>query len=212
MNAKELKEFDEDAYQKAFEKWAQVGPIGEDWYDHVYDWMKEQGKEKGFEVDDIEFTGFYSQGDGARWKGSIDVHKWLQGEKYLKTKPEWMIYGELVRVHEMEVAHVRWDSSRYCHENTMSVYIDWEDIGWDGLAEGEVPEGVFKGLKLDDAHKIIEPHAQTIEDTLLEAARDFAKEIYRALEKEYEYQTSEECFIEWAEANEIKFDEEGGWE
>jgi len=206
-----LNELKEDVRQMAYEKWMNGWGPETDWYKEVFIQKKEEGVERGFDIDDIEFSGFGSQGDGARWKGSIDVYKWLQGQEWWKGHAHWSVYGELVRVNEMEVAHVLWGSGRSCNEGNMRVYVDWSDLDFIGSREYVVEEGLFKGLTLKEAWQIIEPHIQTIEDTLLEAARDFAREIYRTLEEEYEYQTSEEAFADWAEANEVEFNEEGEW-
>ena len=210
MKLNELKEYDEDVYRKAYEKWAVWQNNFDDWWEDVYDWMKEQGKERGFNVEEIEFSGFCSQGDGARWKGSIDVYKWLQGQEWWKGRAHWSIYGELNRIGLMGCGVGRF-SSNYSNDGSMWVEVEWGEMEFGGYDDCVVEEGLFQGLTYSEAYEILEPHTQDIEDTLLEAARDFAREIYRTLEEEYEYQTSEEAFAEWAECNEIEFDEKGEW-
>lgn len=49
-----------------------------------------------------------------------------------------------------------------------------------------------------------------IADDILECLRDFARWIYRQLEKEYEFQNSDEQVDETLTANEYEFDEDGG--
>jgi len=47
------------------------------------------------------------------------------------------------------------------------------------------------------------------EEWITETLRDYAKELYRDLEKEYEYLSSEKVIIETIEANEYEFTEDG---
>ena len=47
------------------------------------------------------------------------------------------------------------------------------------------------------------------EDDVIQLLRDFADWIYRRLEEEYEYQTSEEAVAESMAANEYEFYEDG---
>ncbi len=48
-----------------------------------------------------------------------------------------------------------------------------------------------------------------VEDVISQALRDFAHWIYRQLETEYDYQTSDDQISEMIEANEYEFDETG---
>lgn len=47
------------------------------------------------------------------------------------------------------------------------------------------------------------------EDSINQIVSDFASWIYRALEKEYDYQMSDECVDETIRANEYEFYEDG---
>jgi hypothetical protein len=49
-----------------------------EWWDGAYDMAVEDGREKGFYIDKIYFSGFHSQGDGASWAGQVDVRQWLE--------------------------------------------------------------------------------------------------------------------------------------
>ncbi len=51
--------------------------------------------------------------------------------------------------------------------------------------------------------------AANAQDYMIELARDLMKWIYRALEREYEFQNSDENIIETIKANEYIFDEDG---
>jgi hypothetical protein len=43
-----------------------------DWWDGVYDCFKTDMADIGIDVDRMYFSGFYSQGDGACFEGSVD--------------------------------------------------------------------------------------------------------------------------------------------
>ena len=58
----EYEELSDRAKALAREKY---GEPPDDWYECVYDRFKEEGRDKGFSIDEIQFSGFYSQGDGA---------------------------------------------------------------------------------------------------------------------------------------------------
>jgi len=62
----------------------------------------------------------------------------------------------------------------------------------------------------DDITEEQENRCGEAEDELAEAARDFMRWIYRQLEKEWEWQNSDEHVDETIVANEYTFDEQGG--
>lgn len=59
-------ELDDDAKEKA-RAWYRDGALDYEWWDSVYDYAKEAGAALGITVDNIEFSGFYSYGDGRRF-------------------------------------------------------------------------------------------------------------------------------------------------
>jgi hypothetical protein len=48
-----------------------TGNRPDDWYEEIYARAKEDGPERGFNIDEIQFSGFHSQGDGASWTGTL---------------------------------------------------------------------------------------------------------------------------------------------
>ena len=43
----------------------------EDWADEIIARAKQDGPERGFEIDEVAWSGFSSQGDGASWTGMV---------------------------------------------------------------------------------------------------------------------------------------------
>jgi len=168
------------------------------WSECAIDDAKEQLKFLGFEVDEIYWSGFWSQGDGACFTGTWrakDVAKDklhpMFLEDYLKELAE--AHAELLAIaKEYPEAYASLTHhDRYCHENTIRF-----DCG-DFERERETEEG---DIPVWDS---------TAEHNFEEAARDCMRWIYHRLEKEYDWQNADEQVAENIIANEYEFTEEG---
>jgi len=204
-------ELSESAQQKARE-WYIEG-MDYDWWDSVYEMAIEDGKEKGFYIDKIYFSGFYSQGDGASWIGQVDVRQWLE-----TNVPDsigvsaWcqLIQENVVTMH----CKVTANNSHYCHESTMQFDdIDDDDAGFDEVMQ--LPS-IFKGMEVRDLYNIIETdnacpikNVDAMTQAIAESGRDYAKDIYHRLREEYEYLCSEEMMLDHFDANDYHFTNEG---
>jgi len=67
-------ELSESAKQKAIDDYRQDG-IDYDWYDAVYEDARQIGEILGIKIDNIYFSGFSNQGDGACFEGSYAYTK-----------------------------------------------------------------------------------------------------------------------------------------
>lgn len=171
--------------------------VEHDWWDSVYADFESICKIIGVYVDDGEpsFTGFASQGDGASFTGRYRAHAFD-----LKARADHHFYERApieIREHAPEdeelhriadelcmlsrvyfPIHInirRFGRRSYVHEQTMDCYVepmDGDPDDWD-----------------DEVHA----HVQE-QGTLL--MRDLARWLYRTLEKEYDYLTSDEAV--WA--------------
>jgi hypothetical protein len=63
------------AQEKVLEWWGNVSWDDNYWSECVIDCAKEDGYALGFVIDNIYWSGFWSQGDGARWGGRL-FHTW----------------------------------------------------------------------------------------------------------------------------------------
>jgi hypothetical protein len=130
---------------------------------------------------EISFSGFYSQGDGASFTGSLDVNEWIKVNTAGKYKRIKDICFSCV------IKRDRWNN--YVHWNTTSVYL----------------EG-------DTSHKNcpnIDNLINELEADILAQHQELNKDIYKRLENDYKYLTSEAAIIETIEANEYYFTKEG---
>ena len=202
--------------------------IDYNWWEIIYEDFENTAKEAGFEVGStydnrghyrphIYFSGFYSQGDGASFEGSF------YGDMFKESCP----IGKLVRDNYPElVAKIKalrarnkmegyddftviiygeiLQSGNYSHSHTMRV--SGFRLNIDAPSRHLLPED---SELLDEVESLLSDAESEIEECLLDKARDLADDLYSTLEKEYDYLTGEESFLQAIEANEWRFDEDG---
>jgi hypothetical protein len=213
MKIKELKECHPRVFQRLYDEWYPHANYY-DWWDGTIEDAVTQGEERGFNIStnnsgrtSFYFSGFCSQGDGASWEGTIDVPKWVEWAKANGDAPFtdmqllWM--QEAWRNDFLGTSLSVTTSGNYSHSNTMS--LDYDLDCTEGYTD-EVTEGVFKGMDAETFTRMFRGMLN-IEEEALKAARAYADEYYKILEEEYDYLTSEECFIE--QMQDIEYDEEG---
>lgn len=176
------------------------------WWDFTFDQSKEDGEAFGFDVREINFSGFYSQGDGACWEGYVDVVRWLELNK--ADDPNAHILIALIEEQWVDgKLSIISSNSRYSHSHTMN-YEGLRDAAPD---EDEVlTQGIFSGTNV--LHLFNTIGAGYIDEVcvdILQAARNYADEIYKQLRDEYEDLCSEESIAATCDANEYLFDEDG---
>jgi hypothetical protein len=185
---------------------AEVENLDYEWWDCTEEGYKEDGKERGFDIEKMFFSGFCSQGDGASWVGTVDIKRFLA--HHLKPEnpqfAQYTILQELLRDGSIDASVGITAAGRYSHEYTMRcnamdrISYDDDDVVVGGLMDGanvgELYEGIGGGLFLDEMGCWI-----------LEQAQNYAREYYKALEQEYYYLTGEECLAE----RDLDYDEDG---
>lgn len=157
--------------------------LHDEWSDFAIDDAKAVGALMGWDISSVYWSGFWSQGDGACFVGTMGYSKGCaravreyapRCAELHAIAAEWQA---LQRKHfyklQAHVTHSGHYSHEYCARFEMS---DYSDMG---------------------------------EKETAEIGRRFMRWIYRQLEKEYEYQTSAECFAETADANNWRFTENG---
>lgn len=184
------------------------------YYEHVIEDAKEQGRERGFSIEDISWSGFWSQGDGASWTGAVHLGVFI--DKCIKPDDtdftKYTILRELVRDEWVEpTITIGWRSFHYVHSGTM------EASGPDSYGERDesvLLRGILAGASVRQLYESIGGFDfiyYTAVPAALEAAKDYADEIYKRLEEEYEWYISDEHIEEMAEINEWQFDEDGSF-
>lgn len=176
-----------------------------EWWDQIYEDAKEEGKDLGFDISHIYFSGFYSQGDGALWTGWVNMILWLEKNKQGDANAHivlalmedgWVDYNILIGSRGRN-SH----SSNMTREHINAV---------EPRTESVIERGMFAGASVDNLIQALpESYLDDIADEVLQSARDYADDIYKRLRDEYEHLCSEETIAELCGANEYLFDENG---
>lgn len=179
--------------------------VHDDWYQPTYDAFAEDMKLKGIRVDQMYFSGFWSQGDGACFDGVVE---------------NWHLFLPTVGVTcpaVLRLAKTHWSftvarSGRYCHEQSthFDIYMPNPDDhkrydGIDTFVERYTPHPwdtddirTKAWLALLD---VVDYDA--LENDMQDAFRSHMQDLYKRLEDEYDYLTSDEAVWESIEANEL---------
>lgn len=195
-----LDELSEPAKEKA-RAWYREAAFDHDWYEFVYDDFERICEILGVELKTravrlmgggtrqepcIWFSGFWSQGDGACFEGRYRHAKGAP-RKIRDHAPK---DGELHRIADVLQAIQRRNfyklhaalshRDRYYHEYTMAIAVERDSPTYQDMTA--------------DAEEVV-----------TEALRDLARWLYRQLEREYEYLTSDAVVDEAILANEYTF-------
>ena len=205
-------ELSDSAKQKARD-WYIEG-MNYEWWDSVYEMAIEDGKEKGFYIDKINFSGFWSQGDGASWSGFVDVRQWL--EENCADSIGVSAWCQLIQEDSVtKNIQVTANNAHYCHESTMS-FVDVEDNCEFTDDEAMQLPSIFKGMSIATVFDLIvnDPtcpykNVDDITTAIAISAKDYAKDIYIRLREEYEYLCSEEMMLDHFDCNDYFFDSDG---
>lgn len=184
-------ELSESAKEKAIEDISQNW-LDYDWYDCVYEDAKTIAGLMGITIDNIWFSGFSSQGDGACFEGSYSYRKgsvkavkeYAPNDKVLHGIAQSLADIQKRNFYQLyaNVSH----SGHYYHSGCTSISMDRSSDNYQAMT--------------DDA-----------EDAITDALREFMGWIYNQLGKEYEYQLSPEVMADNIRANEYQFTETGGF-
>ena len=204
MTVYRLNELPDGAKDRA-RAWYREGGFDHDWYDAVYEDFQRIAEILGIRLKTrttrlvggrtrqdpcIWFSGFWSQGDGAAWEGTYSYRKSAAAElrayapkdKTLHRIAETLQAAQRQNFYQLraEVTHL----GNYYHAFTMAVSVDR-----DSAAAAEI---------IGDAESIVTA-----------ALRDLANWLYRQLEQEYDYLTSDEAVDETLVVGGYSFTEEG---
>lgn len=196
---KQVFHYDElsDKAKEMARDWFRDTSAYDDWYEFVYEDAEQVGNILGITLDTkrgntptIYFSGFSSQGDGACFEGSYSYVKGaVKAIKAYAPKDEELhriakALQEIQRRNFYKLEATCKHCGHYYHSGCMDVSVS----------------------HVDDMYRTITDDA---EEEVTQLMRDFADWIYGQLEKEYEYQNSDEVVEENIIANEYEFDEEG---
>lgn len=170
--------------QKVLEKYSHIN-VEHDWHESVYINFKTMtALQHGFLAYRIYFRGFGSQGDGAMFEGCVnDFTKFVSD-----TRIKRLIQNGTIGF-DMQFKH----RGNYYHEksyNANMVESDYTTID-------------------ENLHPNIYNYLEKLESEIKEQYETICKQLYRMLEQEYDYLTSDEAIMQTIESNGYEFDSDG---
>jgi len=162
-----------------------------EWYDFAFEDIKNIGEILGIQVDKIYFSGFWNQGDGACFEGKCFYKKGcLKKIKEYAPKDEVLhqIAERLVSLQKRNFYDLHATikhSGHYYHEYCTNIHVDY-----------------YGNVNREYA-------SESDEEEMIDILREFMRWIYRRLEKEYEYLTSDEVLRENLIEGDYEFTEDG---
>ena len=181
-------EFDKKIAEKIIEKNRDIN-TDFNWYEGTIAEFVKDMEAKGLEIDakNVNFSGFWSQGDGASFMCNLSekyIDSWITANKaefpslYEKYTSWNGIEGKIVK---------NSFGNHYSHAKTVNVELTcYDDIGEEG------------GKEIENLQNMIES-----------ALRGYMVLLYNTLEKEYYSLISDESIIDTLKANEYEFDIDG---
>ena len=165
--------------------------VDHDWWDSVYHEFKLDMQTKGITVDDMNFTGFYSQGDGASFTGRIDMIQFL---KEHNLEQEYMGATFFAGQGELWVDITR-GSSLYCHEHSVEATLIEDTFN---SYDDETRFEVYCRME-----EVLNSEWQKLEEEVNEICRSYMQDLYRKLRDEYEALITKEAIWETIVANDL---------
>jgi len=175
-----FEELSKEAQQTAIEKNIDINTFDDNWHDPILEGFTEQLAEAGFLEAIIQFSGFWSQGDGLCFDAKIDASKFAitTNEKRVCNLIDAGLIDEFTIEKTLYANH-------YSHEKTR--FVDYS------ICNGE------------NCNKVLETLCDKIESKRLELCKEF----YSTLEKDYYYLQSDEAIKETILANDYEFLKDG---
>ena len=180
-------EFDKKIAEKIIEKNRDIN-TDFNWYEGTIAEFVKDMEAKGLEIDakNVNFSGFWSQGDGASFTCNLSpeyIDSWIEANKEEFPSLYAHIGTDLLFGRMSKNSY----ATHYCHDKTVNVELDaYDDIGEEG------------GKEIDALQNMIES-----------ALRGYMVLLYNTLEKEYYSLISDESIIDTLKANEYEFDVAG---
>jgi hypothetical protein len=210
IEAYEFNELPQNAKYRAIQEYGQPP---DDWHDEIINRAKDDGFERGFHIDNVQFSGFHSQGDGASWTGHIDFVEFItyHVKPDAKDLAQYTVLAELIKDGwcESKVAVSR-SGFYYNHSGTMQS-ADIDDRLYYADEHSVVDKGILEGANVQELAKSIDYEELLVElgNWSLHKAQSYADEIYIQLRNEYDSYTSEEYFKDLCDINGWRFDKRG---
>lgn len=186
----------ESVSAKTIDKHRHINVDGIDWWDSIYEMFKEDMKEQGIYVSNMYFSGFWSQGDGACFEGQLDdvplfLEKNFKPDEYPMIRKLLDSGGSL----KFSTSH----DGHYYHENCTRFYIEADRLEYCV----DIPTD-FHQQVVEQWDKELDNEILDFEKESVEIFKNYMRDLYRKLEKEYDYLVGDEAVQETVIANDLQ--------
>lgn len=202
INIFKYSELSDAAKAKASEWWRESSRHDDFWSECAINEAKEQGRSMGLEIENVYFSGFWSQGDGAcfdgRWKAAnvkaeLVADGWGESSATAEIKRIAAEFAEFAKAWPESSFTVK-HSGRYSHENCTGFSVS--------LGEDE-------DSAADSGDKAAFERWSKAEREITETAKIYMRWIYRQLEAAYSDYYSDAQVEESILANNYEFTADG---
>jgi hypothetical protein len=170
-----------------------------DWWDCTYADFREDMKAVGIDVARMYFSGFWSQGDGACFAGSLSNTLTYLDHHHRDQYPmirKLLEHGGEVYVHCSHRGH-------YCHEYCTEFWVDSDTL------TGMLPcPTEFHETIAEQWQDLLDKEISDFEEAVTEQWRTYMRDLYRRLEEEHDHRTSDEAVWDGIVANELDVPDE----
>ena len=181
------------------EKYRDINVEHDNWYECVYSVFGERLRDEvGVEVEQIYFSGFSSQGDGACFIGELSDVPRLMAHYKLTDFPMITKLLEMGGRVQCKLSH----RGRYYHDD--SIVFDWDtDVFTDCIAINSL----FIELVVERFDTLLDAEYDKFMAQVESCLKSEMRQLYRDLETDHDYLTSDEAVWEAIVANELDTEE-----
>ncbi len=186
---------------KTIDKYRHINVDGIDWWEYTYNEFTESMEQVGIEVDNMYFSGFWSQGDGACFDGRIADTKLFIDKHFTPT--DYPMIRKLLSSGGAITFRCK-HSGHYYHENCTSFDVDCDLFAYVMDKPTDFHEQVVE--RMDEQ---LDLEMDDFEKASVEIFKNHMRTLYRTLEKEYDYLVGDEAVTETIIANDLNETDEG---
>jgi hypothetical protein len=203
LNLYGFDELSKTAKQKALTAYHELN-IDFNWWDGEYDDFIEICAYLGIAVkkESIKFEGFYSQGDGSGFSATVDF---IQLNKGIITQA-WKVYAPKL---EFDFTEIGIDRRVIALVESGVLEHEPKIISRSRNYGVVVDLGIYAVNERERSHDLVFEELDNLETWLRKIAETLNKRLYRSLETQYEYLTSDDAIAEGILANEYFFTADG---
>ena len=185
-------ELNPTAKEVALENYRDINTHHDCWSEPVQEGFREKAIQAGFEIEDIFFSGFWSQGDGAMFTYNIYNDAMLNN---------FVDQLDLSDADKVIVKAQAWASGKGLHRGNYYHEKSCEHHIW---LESNNPDWEYGTDLIDTINS-----TDAFDKYVIKTYEDLCRELYRDLEEYHEELTSDEAVQESIEDNKYEFTEDG---